>query len=216
MLSLALVATVTVGSTWALDPQHAQAKFTVRHMMVMDVTGTLGKVSGTVEMDDKDVTKSTIDVTIHVDPQTQEEKRDKHLHSPDFFDVDKFPTATFKSKTIKKAGKDKYKVTGALTLRDVTKDVTFDVTMSPEFPNPFSKAPTRAVAATATINRLDYGLKWQVPMANNALFVGNDVKIEFSSEMKPPEPPKAEEAKPADAGAAAAKPAPDAGAAPKK
>lgn len=195
MLSLALLASLTAGSTWALDSAHAQAKFTVRHMMVMDVTGTLGKVSGQVELDDKDPTKSTIDVTIHVDPQTQEEKRDKHLRSGDFFDVDKFPTATFKSKTIKKAGKDKYKVTGPLTLRDVTKDVTFDVTVSPEFPNPFNKAPTRAVSATATINRLDWGLKWQVPMANNALFVGNDVKIEFASEMKPPEPPKVEEAK---------------------
>jgi polyisoprenoid-binding protein YceI len=204
-----------------MDPAHAQAKFTVRHMMVMDVTGTLGKVSGTIDMDDKDATKSKVDVTIDVDPQTQEEKRDKHLRSPDFFDIEKFPKATFTAKTIKKAGKDKFKVTGPLQLRDVSKDVTFDVTLSPEFPNPFNKAPTRAVVATATINRLDWGLKWQVPMANNALFVGNDVKIELSSEIKPPEPPKVEEAKEKaesspmkDAGTAA--PAKDAGAAPAK
>jgi polyisoprenoid-binding protein YceI len=212
MNALPLLIALSTGSTWVVDPAHAQAKFSVKHMMVMDVTGTLGKVSGTLDMDDKDPSKSKVDITIDVDPQTQEEKRDKHLRSADFFDVEKFPKATFTAKTIKKAGKDKYKVTGPLQLKDVTKDVTFDVTLSPEFPNPFNKAPTRAVSGTATINRLDWGLKWQVPMANNALFVGNDVKIEFAAELKPPEQPKAEEA-PAKGEAAPAK---DAGAAPKK
>src|SRR5438046_2590232 len=108
----AVVPTYALASTWVIDPAHAQAKFTVRHMMVMDVTGTLGKLSGTIEMDDKDPTKSTVEVTIDVEPNTQEEKRDKHLRSPDFFDVEKFPKTTFKSKKIAKAGKDKFKVTG--------------------------------------------------------------------------------------------------------
>ncbi len=203
MVTLSLLIALSSSSTWNIDPAHAQARFTVRHMMVMDVNGTLGKVTGTVEMDDKDFTKSSVNVSIAVDPQTQEEKRDKHLRSADFFDVDKFPKATFVSKTIKKAGKDKYKITGPLTLRDVSKDVTFEVTLSQEFANPFSKAPTRAVDATATINRNDWGLKWQVPMANNGLFVGNDVKIELQAELKPPEPPHVEE--PKDAGAPAKK-----------
>src|SRR3954465_3190041 len=85
-------------SSWVIDPAHAQAKFTVKHMMVMDVSGTLGKVTGNVEMDDKDIAKTTVDVAIEIDPQTQEPKRDEHLKSPDFFDVQKFPKATFKSK----------------------------------------------------------------------------------------------------------------------
>jgi polyisoprenoid-binding protein YceI len=215
MTALPLVVALAAGSNWSIDPAHAQAKFTVRHMMVMDVTGTLGKVSGTIDLNDKDPTKSKVDVSIEVDPQTQEEKRDKHLRSHDFFDVEKFPKATFTAKTIKKAGKDKFKVTGPLQLRDVSKDVTFEVTLSPEFPNPFNKSPTRAVVATATINRLDWGLTWQVPMANSGLYVGNDVKIELSAEIKPPEPPQAEaddekgETGPGkDAGAAPAKPAP--------
>lgn len=204
---------VALGAPWVIDSAHAQAKFTVKHMMVMDVTGTLGKVTGTIEMDDKDPAKSTVDVSIDVDPNTQEGKRDQHLKSGDFFDVEKFPKATFKSKKIAKAGKDKFKVTGDLTLRDVTKEVVLEVALTPEMIHPFTKAPVRAVTGTTKINRLDYGLKWQMPMANNALLVGNDVKIDVAAEItpKPPEAEKApepakEEAKP-DAGKAAAPPA---------
>jgi polyisoprenoid-binding protein YceI len=210
MTTLALIVALSTGSSWTIDPAHAQAKFSVRHMMVMDVAGTLGKVTGNVDMNDKDPTKSTVDVAIEVEPNTQEPKRDAHLKSPEFFDVEKFPKVTFKSKKIAKAGKDKYKVTGDLTIRDVTKETTLDVTMSPEMENPFSKAPTRAVVATGKINRLDYGLKWNMPMANNGVLVGNDVKIEVSAELHPPE-----QAKPAEEVKGEMKPA-DGGPAPKK
>lgn len=208
---LVVLPAVASAATWVVDPAHAQAKFTVKHMMVMDVTGTLGKVTGTVEMDEKDPTKSSIDINIDVDPQTQEPKRDAHLKGPDFFDVEKFPKATFKSKKVAKAGKDRFKVTGDLTLRDVTKEVVVEVSLTPEFVHPFTKAPVRAAVATTKINRLDYGLKWQVPMANNSLFVGNEVKIEVTAEIgpKPAEQAEAakEETKPAAADAGA-KPAP--------
>jgi polyisoprenoid-binding protein YceI len=212
-----LIPSLSFASSWVVDPAHAQAKFTVKHMMVMDVTGTLGKVNGTVELDDKDATKSTVDLAIDVDPNTQEEKRDKHLRSPDFFDVEKFPKTTFKSKKVAKAGKDKFKVTGDLTMHGVTKEVVVEVQLTPEYTNPFSHKPVRAAVATTKVNRLDYGLAWQVPMENNQLFVGNEVKIEVDVEMGPPKPPEAEapkdEAKPAaDAGTKAPAPAP----APKK
>ena len=196
---------LAVAGTWVVDPAHAQAKFTVKHMMVMDVVGTLGKVNGTVEMDEKDFTRSTVELVIDVDPNTQEAKRDAHLKGPDFFDVEKFPKATFKSKKIAKAGKDKFKVTGDLTLRDVTKEVVVDVTLTPEYMHPFTKAPVRAAVGTTKINRLDYGLKWQVPMANNSLFVANDVKIEVSAEIAP----KPAEAAQAEAAQESTKPAAD-------
>lgn len=213
VLALVAIPSFAFAAPWVVDSAHAQAKFTVKHMMVMDVTGTLGKVNGTIDWDEKDPTKSQIEVSIDVDPNTQEAKRDTHLKGPDFFDVEKFPKATFKSKKIAKAGKDKFKLTGDLTLKDVTKEVVFEMTLTPEYIHPFTKGPVRAATATAKINRLDYNLKWQVPMANNALFVGNDVKIEIGAEIMPK---PAEEAKPA---AEEAKPAPvDAGtkAAPKK
>ncbi|MBL8954810.1 MAG: polyisoprenoid-binding protein [Myxococcaceae bacterium] len=207
-LAVVLFPSFAVAAPWVVDSAHAQAKFTVKHMMVMDVVGTLGKVSGGIELDEKDPTKSVIDVTVDVEPNTQEAKRDGHLKGPDFFDVEKFPKATFKSKKIAKAGKDKFKVTGDLTLRDVTKETTFDLTLTAPFEHPFTKAPVRAVTATTKINRLDFGLKWQAPMANNALLVGNDVKIELAAEITPKpaegaeaakEEPKKEEAKPAPA-----------------
>jgi polyisoprenoid-binding protein YceI len=213
MNALTLLIASSLASTWAIDPAHAQAKFTVRHMMVMDVVGTLGKVNGTLELNDKDPTRSTVDVSIEVDPQTQEAKRDTHLRSPDFFDVDRFPKATFKSKKVSKAGKNRFKVTGELTLRDVTKETTLDVQLTPEFVHPFTKQPVRAAVATGKINRLDYGLKWQVPMQNNALFVSNDVRIEVSAELTPPQARPEEAAKQETRPAEALKP--DAGAAKK-
>jgi polyisoprenoid-binding protein YceI len=188
MTAIAAVAAVALASTWELDPSHTSARFTVKHMMVSDVSGTLGRTTGTVELDEKDLTRSKVDLAIEVKPQTQEAKRDAHLESPDFFDVAKFPKATFKSKKVEKAGENRLKVTGDLTLRDVTKEVTLDVTLLPEVTNPFSKAPVRGAIATGTINRLDWGLKWNMPMANNQLVVGNDVKIDFVTELAPKAP----------------------------
>jgi polyisoprenoid-binding protein YceI len=187
MNSLLLAA--VLASAWDIDPAHTAARFTVKHMMVSDVTGTLGRVTGSVDLDDKDVTHSKIDLSIAVDPQTQEPKRDEHLKSPDFFDVAKFPKATFKSKRVERVSENKLKVAGDLTLKDVSKEVTLDVTLIPEAQNPFTKSPVRGAIATATINRLDWGLKWNMPMANNAVVVGNDVRIDFVAELGPKAPP---------------------------
>lgn len=191
MTAIAAAAALALASTWELDPSHTSARFTVKHMMVSDVSGTLGRTTGTVELDEKDLTRSKVDLAIEVKPQTQEAKRDAHLESPDFFDVAKFPKATFKSKKIEKAGENKLKVVGDLTLRDVTKEATLDVTLLPEVTNPFTKAPVRGAIATGTINRLDWGLKWNMPMANNQLVVGNDVKIDFVTELQPKAPGQA-------------------------
>jgi polyisoprenoid-binding protein YceI len=180
---LALVPSLAFASSWQIDSAHASAKFSVKHMMLTDVTGSLGRVTGTADLDEKDLAKSKVELTIDVAPDTQEPKRDDHLKSPDFFDVAKFPKAVFKSKKVEKGSGDTLKVVGDLTLRDVTKEVTLDVTLLPEVQNPFSKTATRAVLASGTINRLDWGLKWNMPMANNGVVVGNEVKINFVSEL---------------------------------
>ena len=208
-----IVPSFAFAEAWEFDSSHSQARFTVKHLAITDVSGTLGKVTGTADLDDKDVTKSKIELSIEIAPDTQEPKRDEHLKSPDFFDAAKFPTATFKSKKITKAGGDKLKVTGDLTMKDVTKEVTLDATISKAVENPFSKQPVRAAHATGTINRNDWNLKWNMAAANNSFVVSNDVRIEFQAELKKPAPaeaaaPKAEEkkaemAKPAAAPAAA-------------
>jgi polyisoprenoid-binding protein YceI len=190
MKTLALIAVLPFAAsaaTWEIDSSHAAAKFSVRHMMLTDVTGTLGKVSGTVDYDDKEPQKAKVDLTIDIDPNTQEPKRDAHLKSADFFDAEKFPQARFKSKKVEKNG-DQLKVTGDLTLKGVSKEVTLDVNVLPEVVNPFSKQPARAGTATGTINRAEWGLKWNMPMANNGLVVGNEVKIEVAAELKKPAP----------------------------
>ena len=102
--------------------------FTVKHLMISEVNGEFGKTEGTVVLDEKDLTKSTVEATIDATTiNTREPKRDAHLKSPDFFDVAKFPTITFKSTKVEKAGEGKFKVTGDLTMHGVTKPVVLDV-----------------------------------------------------------------------------------------
>jgi polyisoprenoid-binding protein YceI len=191
-------------STWEIDPAHTSIEFSVRHMMVSTVKGQFEKVKGTLDLDDKDVTKSTVEVTIDVGSvNTHEPKRDTHLRSPDFFDVAKFPTATFKSTKVQKAGKNKLKVTGELSLHGVTKPVVLEV----EGPTDAYKTPfgttVRGVHATAKLDRKDFGIGWNKVLDNGGVLVGNEVSLDLSAELS-------EKAAPAPAAAPAtpaAKPA---------
>jgi polyisoprenoid-binding protein YceI len=186
-------------SSWDSEATHSNASFSVRHLSVSDVRGDLGAVTSVLELDDKDITKSKVEATIDLAAiNTRVEKRDTHLKSADFFDVAKFPTLKFKSTKIEKAG-EKYKITGDLTIKEITKPVTLEATITPEIANPFSKAATRGVNATGSIPRKDFGLTWNVPLASGGLLVGEDVKIsldveyvkrEAKTEAKPAAPAK--------------------------
>jgi len=184
LLSVALLASsLSFASTWNIDSAHAAANFSVRHLMVSNVKGTLGQVTGTVTLDDADVTKSKVDVSIDVKGiNTKEQKRDDHLRSKDFFDVEKFPVITFKSTKIEKAG-DKLKVSGDLTIRGVTKSIVLDTTVTPEVKNPFTKAVTRGMNGTAKINRKDFGLNWNVALEAGGVLVGDEVEISVEAEF---------------------------------
>ncbi len=182
--TLALAASANA-STWKSEGAHAKAGFTATHMMVSRVHGELGPVTSTLEFDEKDVAKSHVEASI--DPSklfTGVEKRDQHLKSPDFFDVAKFPAVTFKSTKIEKAG-DKYKVTGDLTIKDKTKSVVLEATISPEVANPFSKVATRGVYATGKLNREDWGLTWNMPVGEGVLVskeIGLELDVEYTKE----------------------------------
>src|SRR5579859_202513 len=127
-LTLALLPGLANASSWDIDPGHSSAGFTVKHMMINNVRGEFGKMTGKVTVDDKDLTKSTAEATIDATTiDTRNPDRDKDLRSDHFFDVEKFPTLTFKSTKVVKEGKDKLKVTGDLTIHGVTKPVTLDV-----------------------------------------------------------------------------------------
>jgi len=175
---------LALASTWAIDPDHSSTGFKVRHLMVSNVKGNFNKFSGTVDINDKDITKSKVDVAIDTNSiNTNVQKRDEHLRSADFFDVAKFPTMTFVSTKVVKAGKDKLKVTGDLTLHGVTKTVVLDV----EGPSKESKDPwgniRKGATATTKINRKDFGLVWNAALETGGVAVGEEVTITLEIEM---------------------------------
>lgn len=171
-------------ATWTIDPEHSNIGFKVKHLMVSNVKGNFEKHSGTVEIDDKNITKSKVEVSIDTNSiNTGVQKRDEHLRSADFFDVAKFPTMTFVSKKVAKAGKDRLKVTGDLTLHGVTKEVVLDV----EGPSKESKDPwgniRKGATATAKINRKDFGLNWNKALETGGVLVGEEITINLEIEM---------------------------------
>jgi polyisoprenoid-binding protein YceI len=183
-------ATLAATSTWSIDPAHTQAVFTVRHMAISNVKGQFQKTTGTVVLDEGDVTRSTVEASIDVSSiDTRVEQRDGHLKSPDFFDVAKYPAITFKSTKVEKAGEGKLKVTGNLTIKGVTRPVVLDV----EGPSAPVKDPQgslrRGLTATTTINRFDYGLEWN-KLVEAGPVVGKEIKIEIEAELVKQAPAK--------------------------
>jgi polyisoprenoid-binding protein YceI len=171
-------------SEWKIDPQHSSAQFSVRHMAISTVRGAFSKVTGSILLDDKDITKSTVDVTIDVSTvDTREPDRDKDLRSDKFFDVAHFPTMTFKSKKVEQVTPGKLKVTGDLTIRGTTKEVVLDVE-GPTLPvkDPWGNVRA-AVTATSKVNRQDFGVKWNATLDNGGVVVGDDVNITIDVEM---------------------------------
>jgi polyisoprenoid-binding protein YceI len=166
-------------STWQIDPAHANAQFTVRHLSISNVSGQFNKVSGTIQLDDKDVTKTVVNATVDVGSiDTRDNSRDSDLKSDGFFDVAKYPTMTFVSTKIESAGPGKLKMTGNLTIHGVTKVVTFDVDgPSDAITDPW-KNQRRGASATTTINRRDFGIT-KYPAAA----IGDDVKITLDIEF---------------------------------
>jgi polyisoprenoid-binding protein YceI len=166
-------------NTYQIDPAHSSVQFSVRHLMVSNVKGTFSGVAGTVVYDPDKPQQTAIDATVDVDTvNTNDEKRDGHLKSPDFFDVAKYPLMTFKSKSVETTG-DSHKVTGDLTLHGVTKEVTLTVEdVSDETKDPWGN--TRIGAnAKGKLKRSDFGLTWNAALETGGLMVGDDVKIEF-------------------------------------
>jgi polyisoprenoid-binding protein YceI len=183
-------------SSWDIDPAHTTAGFSVTHMMFTTVRGDFSKVSGTLVLDDEDVSKSSVNVSIDTNSiDTHVADRDKHLKSADFFDAEKNPTITFKSTKVEKNGDGKLKVTGDLTMHGVTKPVVLDVN-GPS--NPI-KSPwgteVRSASATATINRKDWGLGWNKALESGGVVVSDEVKLEINAEFGPHKADVAKEAK---------------------
>lgn len=178
------VPTLAVASTWNIDPEHSNIGFKVRHLMVSNVKGVFGKVSGVVHVDDNDLAKSSVTATIDTASiDTGVAKRDAHLKSADFLDVEKYPTMTFVSTKIAPTGAGKMKLSGNLTLHGVTRPVVLDVEgLSPEIKDPMGTI-RRGASATTVINRKDFGVIWNKMLEAGGVAVGDDVNINIEVEL---------------------------------
>ena len=167
---------------WFFEPGHTAAEFRVRHMMVTWVRGHFKDIHGTLDFDLENPTAATVEATIDARGLwTGEAARDTHLKSADFLDVEKFPTIVFRSTRIEHAAHDQYKITGNLTIRDVTRPVTFDVVYSGQGKDPMGNVHA-GFSAHTTINRKDWGLTWNVALETGGLLVGEEVKLALEIE----------------------------------
>jgi polyisoprenoid-binding protein YceI len=170
---------------WRIDRSHSQANFSVRHNVVSTVRGQLGAISGTIEYDGKDVRSIKADVTIDVTRiNTQNEGRDKHLRSDDFFNAEQFPTMTFKSTRVEPVSEGRFRLIGDLTIRDKTNEVVLDV----EGPAPIVKSPRGVLTgatATTKISRKAFGVLWN-NMIEMMPVVGDEVTVTIDMELNRP------------------------------
>jgi polyisoprenoid-binding protein YceI len=181
--AFALAAGLLPAANYSIDSAHSAAQFKVRHLMVSNVRGDFSKLAGKLEFDTKNPANSKVDATIDVTTvTTREPDRDKHLKSPDFFDADKFPQMIFKSKKFTPAGPNAYKVLGDLTIRGVTKEVTFNVdSVTPETKGMMGETRIGA-QVTGKINRKDFGVSWNKTLDSGGLAVGDEVEITLDIE----------------------------------
>jgi polyisoprenoid-binding protein YceI len=167
-------------NTYQIDAMHSNVQFSVRHLMVTNVRGTFSGVTGTVVYDAEKPSETAIDASIDVSTvKTNDEKRDGHLKSPDFFDVGQYPVITFKSKRVESASDTEQKVVGDLTLHGVTKEVTLTVDeISGEAKDPWGNTKIGATVK-GKLKRSDFGLTWNAPLETGGVLVGDEVKMEF-------------------------------------
>jgi polyisoprenoid-binding protein YceI len=177
-MSTATAQPTTTTATWNIDPAHSAAEFKVKHMMISNVKGHFAKVTGTLTLDESDLSRSRVEATIDASSlETRDAQRDAHLKSADFFDVEKFPSLTFKSTSLRLVKDGELAVEGDLTIRDVTRKVVFSV----DGPTPPAKDPWGnmrvGVSATTRISRKDFGLSWNAALESGGFLVGDDVTI---------------------------------------
>lgn len=168
---------------WKFDPYHTQVEFSAKHLGMMTVRGHFAEVAVTGEVKPDEPAKSDFTVTINTASiRTHNEARDNDLRSSNFLEADKYPTMTFKSTGVESAGSDRYRLTGDLTIKDVTRPVTLDVVKYGEFNDPNMMGHRIGYAAETTINRKDFGMRFEM-MLDGKFIVSNDVQINIEGEL---------------------------------
>lgn len=188
ILSGAVLAMLTISATaqttkWSFDKTHSKVQFDVAHLVISEVTGQFKEYDGIVLSDKPDFSDAKIDFSIDVKSiSTDDEKRDAHLQSPDFFDVAKYPKITFKSKSMKKTGSNQYKLAGDMTMHGITKEITLDVQFNGTKNDPWGNTKA-GFKVTGKINRFDFGLKYNSPLDGGGVMIGEEVTITCKMEL---------------------------------
>jgi polyisoprenoid-binding protein YceI len=168
-------------TAWKLDPSHTIAEFSAKHLMITTVKGRITDIEGIIYTDEKDLKNSSVEATLKaVSLDTQTDQRDQHLRSADFLDVEKFPEIRFRSTRIQ-GDRQSFKLTGDLTIRDVTKPITLDVTFEGQTKDPWG-GERMGFSATGKIDRREFGLTWNQALEAGGVVVGNDIKISLEVE----------------------------------
>jgi polyisoprenoid-binding protein YceI len=172
---------VSTGTTWQLDASHSSVEFAVKHLMIATVKGRFGGVVGTIQVDEDG--RPSVDATIDVTTiSTHSDQRDAHLRSPDFFDVESFPTIRFVAGKVEGDVTGRFALTGDITIRGVTRPITLDVTAEGTVRDPWGGE--RAVfSAKGVLRRSDFGLRWNQALEAGGVAVGDDVKIAIEAEL---------------------------------
>jgi polyisoprenoid-binding protein YceI len=184
LIVLGSLAPVAAAETWVIDTSHSSVSFEVRHFFSM-VPGRFGEYEGMIQFDPDKPTEASVEATIQMaSVDTDNEKRDEHLRSPDFFDVDSHPTMTFKSKKVEKQG-EALKVTGDLTLHGVTKEVVLDVNFLGAMASPWG-GNVAGFTASTKIDRKDFGIVWNKTLDAGGTLLGDEVAIQINIEATTP------------------------------
>jgi polyisoprenoid-binding protein YceI len=182
-LVLAVASLSAEPTQWKIDTSHSAAQFSVKHLMVSTVRGHFGTLTGTVTYDPAKPAATVVEAEVDVTTiDTRNERRDKHLRSADFFDVEKFPKMTFKSKSVRTVAPGKMVMVGDLTLRGTTKEVTFEVE-GPSAPLNTGRVVKMGAVATAKINRSDFGMTWNRAIEAGGVTVGDEVTLTIDLEL---------------------------------
>ncbi len=183
-LVIALLTTTAFAQTkWNIDKSHSKVQFSVSHLVITDVTGQFKSFDASIESTKEDFSDAKINFSVDVNSiYTENDKRDGHLKSDDFFNAEKFPKMTFVGKSMKKVGKNKFKLTGDFTIRDVTKQVTLDVVYNGTIKDPWGNTKA-GFKVTGSLNRFDYNLKWNVLTEAGGAVVGKTVYLTVDLEL---------------------------------
>lgn len=183
VLMLTVFSVTAQKTKWTFDKVHSKIQFDVAHLVISEVTGQFQDYEGTVLADKADFSDAKIDFSIDVKSiNTNDENRDGHLQSADFFDAAKYPKITFKSKSMTEAGKNQYKLTGDLTMHGVTKTVTFDVKYGGTVTDPYGNVKA-GFKITGVIDRTDFGLKYNSVLDSGGLLIGEEITITCNVEL---------------------------------